>query len=242
MVVNNPLVGANLQNHFGPVALVGTPPGVFPPFILGESFFGISSPTLREIQVFYQAGTLLFPNPELARALGVPGNDPFANTVSIPFQLVKNSSKGTVRIINTDPLTDPEIDFAFYVGTDNPTTPGTDAYNSVQCLRKIQAFNTTPGYRVIYPTPADYAGTDQELFNNICLNTVLIQDHGSCTCTMGTSIANGVVDGNGNVFGAQNLIVVDNSICTRINTGNTQYPPYVFALRIAKNLGANLPF
>lgn len=241
VVINNPNVGARLQNHFGPVALVRTPPDASPPFIIGESFFGITDPNVREIQVFYQRGTLLFPTPELARTLGVtPG--PFDNVVSLPFQLVKNDSRGNVEIVSTDPLTNPRINFQFYVGSDDPTVPGTDAYKAVQCLRKIQAFNSIPGYSVIYPTPADYAGTDKQLYDNIVLNTVLVQDHASCTCSMGTSTQDGVVDGNGNVFGAKNLVVVDTSISSRINTGNTQYPPYVFALRIAKNLGANLPF
>ena len=242
VVADSPNVGQNLQNHFGPVALVKTPPNAYPPFVLGQSFFGINSPTLREIQVFFQKGTLLFPDSELARCLGALPLGPFGDYVSIPFQLVKNSSRGTVQIFDTDPLTNPHIDFEYYVGTDNPSTPGTDAYNAVQCLRKIQQFNSIPGYSVVYPTPADYAGTDLELYDNIVLNTVLIQDHASCTCSMGTDISNGVVDGFGNVFGTEHLMVVDDSICTRINTGNTQYEPYIFALRVAKNLGANLPF
>lgn len=247
VVINNPLVGTQVQNHFGPVALVRTPEDAANPFVLGESFFGISSPTIREIQVFFQRGTLLFPSSELARELGVvPGL--FDNVVTIPFQQVKSNSRGNIQIVSTDPLTSPRINQAFYEPTpavpnnDDPTVPGTDAHTAVQCLRKIEAFNSIPGYSVVYPTPADYAGTDQELYNNIVLNTFLVQDHICCTCTMGTSISDGVVDGNCNVFGAQNLMVVDCSVLTRVLTGNTQYAPYVFALRIAKNLGASLPF
>lgn len=241
VVVNSPNVGANLQNHFGPVALVKTPANALPPFVLSHSFFGISDPSLREIEVFFQRGTLLFPNLELARNLGVPVG-PFGNVVSLPFQLVKNNSKGDIKIVSTDPLTDPRINFKYYVGSDDPNTPGTDAYNAVQCLRKIEAFNNIPGFSVAYPTPADYAGTDTQLYNNVVRNTVLVQAHASTSCRMGTDITNGVVDGDGNVFGTRNLMIADLSICSRISTGGTQYAPYVLALRIAKNLGANLPF
>lgn len=248
VVIDSPHVGANLQNHFGPTALVSTPASAFPIGVFGEAFFGISSPTIREIQTFFQRGTLLFPNAELARQLGVSPLGATGNYISLPFQLVKNNSRGIVQIVSTDPLTAPLIDFAFYKPTadvpnnDDPTVPGTDAYNAVQCLRIIEAFNTTVGYSVVYPTAADYAGTDLQLFNNVVRNTYLIQDHATCTCRMGTDISNGVVDANGKVFGAQNLRIVDDSICPRINTGNTQYQAYVLPLRIAKNMGANLPF
>jgi choline dehydrogenase-like flavoprotein len=242
VVIDNPNVGANMQNHFGPVGLVSLDENSLAPFVLCESFFGIAPDlSTRVVQAFFQRGTLLFPNPELARVLGVDTSNPFfAPVVSVPFQLVKNNSRGTVKIVNDDPLTQPHVDFNFYGdGQDDYTTPGTDAYNAVASLKLLQ---NIAGSSVIYPTPADYTAGDAALYN-CALNTWLVQDHATGTCRMGTAAANGVVDGNLYVFGTQNtLLVCDCAIEPEINDGNTQYNPYVVALRLAKNLGANLPF
>lgn len=235
VVVANPNVGANMQNHYGPVGVVALNALTMSPFILVETFFGISSPTIREIQSFFQRGILLFPQPEVLRQLGVNTSDPFlAPVVTIPFQLVKNASRGTVKIINTDVLTEPRVDFNLY--SDGLfSTPGTDAANAVACYRKLL---TIAGSSVIYPPAGDFA-SDAQLFAD-AQQEFLVQDHGAGTCRMSSSIANGVVNGNLQVFGTQGLRVADVSVEPVIETGNTAYTGFLIGLRAALKLGATL--
>jgi choline dehydrogenase len=53
---------------------------------------------------------------------------------------------------------------------------------------------------------------------------------------MGKSKEDGVVDGYGNVFGVENLIVADASIAPIQNDGNTAAPAFLIGFVIAKHL------
>ena len=235
VVVSNPNVGANIQNHYGPVGVVALNDLTLTPFILVETFFGISSPTVREVQSFFQRGTLLFPQVEVLRQLGVDINDPEAPVVTIPFQLVKNSSRGTVQIVSTDSLTEPRVNFNLY--SDGPyTTPGTDAANAVACYHLLQDI---PGATVIYPTAADFTAGDGQLFAD-AQQEFLVQDHGAGSCRMSSSSADGVVNGDLQVFGVQNLRIADVSVEPVVETGNTGYSGFLIGLRAALKLGATL--
>lgn len=235
VIVANANVGANMENHYGPVGLVALNNLTLAPFNLVQTFFGLSSPTQREIQAFFQRGTSLFPQPEVVRQLGVDISNPFfAPVVTVPFQLVKNGSRGTVKIVSTDPLTNPRVDFNLY-SDGSFSTPGTDAANAVACYRKLL---TIAGATVIYPPAADFA-SDAQLFAD-AQQEFLVQDHAAGTCRMSNSINTGVVNGNLQVFGTQGLRVADVSVEPVIETGNTAYTGYLIGLRAALKLGASL--
>lgn len=236
VVYNNPNVGANLQNHYGPVGAVTLSTGALAPFNIYQSFFDIAPSTgVRRIQSFFQAGAALFPQPEVLRLLGVQNPGVMSPIVTVPFQLVKNSSRGTVKIISTDPFIDPEVNFNFY-SDGSYQTPGTDAANAVACFKMLQNIQ---GSTVIYPTQADFDSGDEQLFID-AQNMFLIQDHAAGTCSMASSADNGVVNGNLQVFGVSNLRVVSVAIEPTIETGNPAYTAYLIGLRAALLLGSSL--
>lgn len=270
VVVNNRLVGKNLQNHYGAFFISNTGPAdvayapFTPPFTFFESFFDLSiSPLLannplsyttsfandgiRRMQMVFWGGPSLFATfNSVLLALGVDIN-PFSMASNAYVALLTQvNSKGTITISDTDPLTIPQVNFNFYdplTGQNDPSIAGSDA-NKIVAFAKIlratmRTFTGVPQGDMIYPTPAQY-GTDAELF--LALQQVpIVAYHSVGTCTMGTSINDGVVDGNLNVFGVNNLMIADNSVQPVINDGNTGYPAFIIGLKAAQILGATVP-
>ncbi len=231
VVVNNPLVGQNLQTHYGPV-LAYSNEGEVPATVglLMAAFHDITNqPIDRVIQDLVSVGANfgngLFPQPQVLIEFGVTST---SNIVAVSPQLVINSSRGTVTITDTNPLNQPAINFNCYEGG----IAGADAQRAIAVLRLLQ---TIPGFDRLFPRDADYT-TDARLFAT-AQNVWLAQFHGCGTCQMGTTIADGVVDGNLNVFGVNRLMVVDDSVMPTITNGNTSYPAYVIALNAAQKLG-----
>lgn len=247
VIVDNANVGANMQNHVGTSALMQVPfPG---PFGIAQAFIDCStaagiganfSAGVRRNQLLYVIGSGLFGSPSATQALGID----FATTTSLYTSFatfnIKPQSRGTAMIVDADPLTDVKVDFNFY-SDGTIATPGSDAQNIVAALRIIQQTALAiPGATMIFPTPAQYAAGDAALFA-AAVNLPFVTYHAAGSCSMGTSIANGVVDGDLHVFGVNNLMCADCSIEPEITTGNTAYAAYVIGLEAAIILGATVP-
>jgi len=253
VVVNNANVGANLKNHYGVGAVLATgetPPGIFQGVILNSDLSGTLVPTgqapdgVRRYQwlIFPDVpGNALFLQPAVLVALGV---DQIPNFAFIGALLIPRAV-GTVQIASADPTFDPRIAMNCYEDVGSPS----DLERGVQALKV--AANVSLAYTGTMPLwppashyPVAFPGGTQPNDNLLVqdLEQVPFQSyHLVGSCRMGTSIANGVVDGNLNVFGIDKLAVCDNSAVPRITTGNTSYPAYLLGLKLAQLEGAQIP-
>jgi choline dehydrogenase len=242
VLVNNPLVGVGLETHYGVIGAMlnnassgplNTPGGLlwsdlsyqFPAPVVGNG--------LRDWQFIYVPVNAL--DPKINTALGYTAQTPM---ISFIAWTLRPKAVGTIQIQDTDPLNVPQVIYNFY--TDGPfTTPGTDAANAVQAFRVMNSIATAAGLTMAYPLPAHFA-SDAQLYQD-ALASYSITNHYSGSCDMGTSIANGVVDGAGNVFGVTNLAVGDLSIAPTSLTGNTRLAAMIIAEKVAQANGAVIP-
>ena len=223
--VNNPNVGANLINQYGPTAIVlGTTNAE--PFLQGfinasgvvtPGFFYPADDTRRVQLVALQAG------PGICEIIGF---------------LLDPNSRGNLQIVSKNPLIQPKIDLNMY--TDGAvTTDGSDANLAVATYYLIQ--QSLGAGSVIFPSASQYASPESLLQAAESASGITIADHILGTARMGTSIENGVVDGNLNVFGVRNLMIADNSVAPVMPNGNICYGAYMIGLGAAEILGVPTP-
>lgn len=224
VIVANPNVGANLNNQYGLSTTVG---------LATAGVLGTWDCT--------GAGAALGPNfnypDDNIRRVELIGNAQGPVSGVILFMLNPNS-RGTVQIVSRDQFTPPNINLNMY--SDGPYTQfGTDANLMVTTL---QLLLQAVGGAAINP-PASDAGNAAALNNFLTRQSgpPIAESHVCSTCRMGTSIANGVVDGTLHVFGVKNLMVADNSAVPVIEDGNTCYTAYMMGLGAAAILGVPTP-
>lgn len=244
VVVDSPNVGYNMQNQYGPSALVrrvtgGPPP---PAFKLTPAFTDLGLAPLGERKyqtIMIYPGSLIF-TPSLISALNLGSYD----SVFMSGLYLRAQSRGTVKIRSNDPLTPPLIDLGNY-NDGLYSTPGTDAYNAVQYLKQLQAVVAAGGGGAgdvlfppnsHYPAPWGPAPDDSLLFDS-AKTAPFNSYHCVGSCRMGTNISNGVVNGQLAVFGTSNLYIADASVMPAVTTGNTAYPCYIIGLKLAQFLG-----
>lgn len=255
VIVNNPNVGANVQNHYGPNGLIRRlqPPAGLQ---LTAAFAGLypylPDKTSRQLQVvcLFPSNIVFTPlifNPSPLIALGVD---------KIPSEwmgglLLQTSSRGTVKIQSRDPLTDPFLNLGNYTDVPGPEpwkVVGSDAYKAVSYYKLLQDIAVAQGGtssdvlfppNSAYPAPWGPAPDDNKLFETAKSN-VFIASHASGSCRMAKTARDGVVDGNLKVFGTENLWIADCSIEPVIQTGNTAYMAYFIGLELAKIFGADI--
>lgn len=221
VLVDSPHVGQNLQCHYG-TSLVMTSPAIplaFETQILLDGYPYMPNDGVRRVQaISFDGGpvTILAPN------------------------VLNPKSRGSVTIVSSNPLTPPIVDVNLF--TDGSySTPGTDAFMQVSFFKIMQTAATASGSVVLFPTPADYA-SDASLFAAATnLSFLTIQSHIVGTARMGNSIANGVVDGNLNVFGLKNVKIGDNSVQPECVDGNPCFAAYIIALALCQTLGVPVP-
>lgn len=225
VVVNNPNVGANLQNQYGAIAMLEDmepvrhlPGGSILSFIDERPYMPADS--IRRMQLI--------------------GVDTPEETIIGGF-LMQPKSRGSVTITSKDPLIPAKVSMNMYTdGTFSDV--GSDAYLVVSFFKIAREIAAAADHRVTYPTPEQYEAGDEALFA-AALNpsSLAITYHNVGTTRMGTSIANGVVDGNLHVMGTKGLMVGDIGVESIIVSGNTCYSAYVIALVAAKILGVPTP-
>ena len=155
---------------------------------------------------------------------------------------VTPAANGTIAIVSIDPAIDPIINNNFFA--DGPvTTPGTESHKAVSFYLTARNVATAAGGSVLYPPAADYTaydgGNPAPLLAD-AQNVASLAYHRVGSCRMAASASTGVVDSKLNVFGVQNLMIVDDSVIPQITDGNTAYPAFVIGLQAARILGATI--
>ncbi len=238
VVVANSNVGNNLINQYGTTVITGVPTENF----ANQAYWNLaqSSPTFDPVYSY--------PDDDERRVqidlLPFPIGAPFAG-ICQTFVL-EPESVGSSHIVSRNPLVQPIIDLNMYSDGDYLTN-GTDANKIVTALNLIASgvgvnnMFQPPGSLFSNPPGTDPAG-DAALFNFVTTPDALqIEDHIIATTRMGTSIADGVVDGELNVFGVSHLKVADIGVLPVEPNGNTCYSAYMVALRCATILGVPVP-
>lgn len=226
VVFANSNVGQNLQNHTFSSGIIGdVSTTVFPPRI-GDGFIGLA-PTLstRQIQLLITP-VVAFAPPLVLTLLDI------TEGIIVIGGVVSPKSRGSVAIVSTDPLRQPEVNFNIY-SDGGPSDSGSDANLIVKFYGVLQDIASQAGGTVLYPTPAQYAGGDDALFT-AAIESAAYAFHMSGSCSMGTSAANGVVDGEGQVFGVTGLRCASNSIAPKISNCNTCLQAYFIGEEIAR--------
>jgi len=225
VIVDNPNVGANLENQYGAIARLEdiepmrhVPGGSILSFINAQPY--MPADNVRRMQLI--------------------GVDIPEETIIAGFVL-KPKSRGSVTITSKDPLIPAKVSMNMY--TDGTFLDvGSDAYVMVSFFKIVREIAAAADHVVIYPTPEQYEAGDEALFA-AALNpsSLVITYHNVGTARMGTSIENGVVDGNLNVMGVCGLKIADISAQSTIVSGNPCYSAYLMALVAAKTLGVPTP-
>jgi choline dehydrogenase len=251
VVVDSPNVGQNLVNHYGARLICNTGSTGLAPAIGGQGFFDLSiDPTntlgyatpfandaMRRMQVTFSASPSLFrPYNAALLAQGIDPTTLIDQSNSFGCVIMNPNSRGTVEISDTNPLNVPQVNWNFY-SDGGPNDAGSDASAVVAIAKIIRATMVDNfGADMLYPIPANYVD-DETLFNAL-VQSPIIFIHGAGTCRMATNITDGVVDGNLNVHGVENLMVADISVEPRIQNGNTAYAAYLLGLVGARILGS----
>lgn len=214
VVVNNPNVGKNMENH--PIFSL-TATGTVPPA------------TTPDPNGLYSGGAEL-PDPSVGgttRALqfigiatpGAPG------AFTIATLLLKAKSLGTVNLLYPDPLRMPIYDFNYFTDPADIAT-AVAAYDIM--YRTLVGMGLTP----LGPDPV----TQPAAVVTYILTTYSQAYHWTGACRMTQSAATGVVDNTGHVFGVSDLIVADITIIPTSPTGNCAAPAFLIGNIIANKL------
>lgn len=226
LVVDSPHMGQNLQNHYGPTAVVTN-----------------GTPAAGSLQAFINASPFM-PADDVRRVQILAGNVPGGITTLVGFML-HPLSRGSIEVVSKDPLISAKVNLNVYdpaTGQDDFTVPGTDAYITVSYLKLVQDIAMAAGEIVLFPAPSQYAGGDAALYQAATSPSALtIASHITGTARMGTDISNSAVDGNLYVHGTRHLMIADNSVASRIISGNTCWQAYMIGLVAVESLGLSVP-
>lgn len=228
VVVDNPNVGRNVQNHYGPFALIPTDPGSPIPQAGVEVFSDLSGPNLG-------------PSDGVRRLQLIVGSDG-----SILAFNLRPAPLGTIEIKSADPTVPGLIQLHFLEDEG-------DIQEMIAALKVIANISIAyTGQLPIFPDASAYpaaeygafgglAADDSELRAYVMSPDFLIPtNHISGSARMANSPATGVVDGCLRVFGIDGLSVADNAVAPIIETGNTAWSAYVIGIAKALIEGACL--
>jgi len=163
-------------------------------------------------------------------------NLPAAGVVTTLFVDANPRSTGSILATSKDVDAPPRISMPFFSDTQGPSGLSSDATFMVRCLQynyavivNMRTQNPSLTFTVHSPAEALFqlSGPDtggaqfQALYQYVLSNMVESQCHYGGTCRIGTSMANGVVDADLNVFGVDKLKVVDLSVLPALPNGNT---------------------
>lgn len=246
VIIANQNVGNNLTCHYGPSGVVDQLGLTSPPAgQLNTAFWDLGAPPVeRRLQIDY-----VFPgnssigclSPQVLSALGLTSA---ANTVSVPGYLLNPQSRGTVLVTSSNVNTPPTVNFNLY-SDGSYLIPGTDAYEAVVYLKKLQDIAAAEGgvpANVRFPTNAHYPAPwgpapDDSLLFEAASSMVSIKPGSACgTLRMGVDALHGVVDSGLKVFGASNLYVADASVMPSIPSGDVTFACILIGLRMAQIL------
>jgi choline dehydrogenase len=223
-IVNNPNVGMHMTNHLLLTAVLSANPN------------DIGIPP-NDIQALYTGGAFLpslLPgdNPNL-HGYQIIGANPNPGTFLLIVLYLQPKAEGILREQSTDPLTFPLVDTkyftddrdieAFRLAFKNYIVPIANALNNIDS-----------NYALLSPTPDVI--DDLGKFSDFAMTSYDFAHHWQGMCRMGKAPSNAVVNGYGEVFGTDNLMVVDTEIAPLQSDGNTAAPALLIAWQIGQYL------
>jgi choline dehydrogenase len=201
-------VGENLVDH----------PSVY----LDCGYVGPARPEpLQVIATWHSEGRPRAQTPDLMLWLGDPEGDPAAFEIGIV--LLRPRSRGRVRLRSRDPLDAPLIELP------KLNDPFDVARIAEGYLRALEVAND----QALRRHCSGPAPTEPEDLEAVIRRELFSVPHTVGTCAMGS-----VVDGDGNVFGVEQLTVVDASIMPDVPSGFSQFPTIMIAERLADQISA----
>lgn len=256
VIVDNPNVGKNLQNHYGVTyAMTANSDAAkqlsaLTPII---GFYNYDGSDDRALQIILQerAGLpedLILPDEYYSSDPEVP---PEKTYIGGNIWNLNPTPNGTAYIVNPNPTTFPDIIYNYFnpdpnqTGNDPVPVPGAleDLATAVKAYKTANALAEQLGETMLWPPAETFVGTEEEVDKRLekyaradLDNAVTF--HCSGTCRMSQSEINGVVDGTLHVHGIKDLMVADTSIAPIITDGNTGTPAYYIGAVAAEILGS----
>jgi choline dehydrogenase len=182
----------------------------------GGGFFRTDPSLARpNMQLYMQAFSTLIPR---AGERPILNPDPFSG-LSIGLSNCRPTSRGEIRLISTDPFAPPRITANAY-STDHDVA---EMLAAVKMIRRIAAQPPLAGLIAEELRPGPEVVTDEDLILDFRKRSGTVY-HPSCTARMGPDPATSVVDASLRVHGVQGLRVIDASAFPTLPGGNTNAP------------------
>ncbi|MDA4846569.1 GMC family oxidoreductase [Hoeflea poritis] len=142
----------------------------------------------------------------------------------LSFQQCRPTSRGRIDIASNDPAEPPKI-------KPNSLTTNEDRDAVIRGARLLRQLVDTPTMKQLIrapkqPDPASLS--DEEVLEDFKARASTVY-HATCTCRMGTSAENSVLDARLRVHGIERLRVVDASAFPNVTSGNTNAPTIMLA-------------
>jgi len=202
------------------------------------------------ITTFLNTNHYTSPDPDSTRMCGAFMPDPtgtlpptiravqFSGSISPTFFfifsfLLRPQSSGSIQIQNSDPLRGPLPDPGYLTNPEDVTIYKGIFTDYIQNFA-ISLTTQDPSFVLVSPTLAT-------IQNDAALTTFLHSNvqlayHWTSSIRMNKSKDQGAVDAAGNVYGARNLVVADDTILPFSNGGNTQSTAYLVGWKISEDL------
>ncbi len=147
----------------------------------------------------------------------------------ISAQPCRPTSRGAVRVASADP------DHAPLIEARSLTTQA-DCDAALQASRVLQRFAAAPSLRAVTRAAKapDLTELDDAGLMDVFRARASTVYHASCTCRMGHSAQDSVLDARLRVHGVPGLRVVDASAFPNVTSGNTNAPTMMLAMRAAE--------
>lgn len=143
-------------------------------------------------------------------------------------QPCRPTSRGQINIVSGDPMDAPKIE-------PNSLSTEKDIDDVLRASRLVQAMAATPTVKRVMKAvkaPDISQMNDAELIENFRARASTVF-HPTCTCRMGESATDSVLDARLRVHGIDGLRVVDASAFPNLTSGNTNAPTLMLAMRAA---------
>lgn len=161
--------------------------------------------------------------------------------ISLTAGLIAPMSRGSVSIRSSSNSEPPQIDLGYYTSPEDQAVAIYAFKNLRKILEKYASYNFTIGPNNGEVAPGPSVQSDGDILNYIRDTAVQVW-HASGTCAMLPQENGGVVDDRLNVYGVQNLRIVDTSIFPVIPDQHTQGPTYMLAEKAAAILKEDYGF
>uniref|UniRef100_UPI002E17618A GMC family oxidoreductase n=1 Tax=Harenicola maris TaxID=2841044 RepID=UPI002E17618A len=151
-----------------------------------------------------------------------------ASGYQISAQPCRPTSRGTIEIASADPKAAPVI-------KPNSLSTAEDQRTAIEACNVLQRFAQSESLRAVTQQakgPDPLAMDDAALLDDFRERASTVY-HPTCTCRMGRTGAESVLDGRLRVHGVPGLRVVDASAFPNITSGNTNAPTMMLAMRAA---------